>query len=149
MCYRAINLVPRLVDAHWHKYCLFIIQNDPSSAMTELDTILGLNRRHTKAYRAKYNTLWTSAMLQKWPLPYRALLLKDSGDLKEALFCLSQAVVLDRKNKTVYRQRAMVYEQVILYNIIQWTCCYHSNNTTERRHRISHRRLPDNGGHWP
>ena len=52
--YRAIALVPRLVDAHWHKHCLFIIQNNPSSAMTVLDTILGLNRRHTKAYRSKY-----------------------------------------------------------------------------------------------
>ena len=54
--YRAIALVPRLVDAHWHRHCLFIIQNDPTSAMVELDTILGLNRRHTKAYRSKYNT---------------------------------------------------------------------------------------------
>ena len=55
---------------------------------------------------------------------YRALLLKDSGDLKEALFCLSQAVVLDRKNKTLYHQRAMVYEQVILY-ITQYACYCH------------------------
>ena len=54
VCYRAIALAPRLVDAHWHRHCLFIIQNDPSSAMAVLETILGLNRRHTKAYRSKY-----------------------------------------------------------------------------------------------
>ena len=40
------------------------------------------------------------------------MLLKDTGDIKEALFCLSQAVILDRKNKTLYNQRAVLYEQV-------------------------------------
>ena len=40
------------------------------------------------------------------------MLLKDSGDIKEALFCLSQAVILDRRNKTLYNQRAVLYEQV-------------------------------------
>ena len=40
--------------------------------------------------------------------------------MKEALFYLSQAVVLDKRNKTLYNQRAMLYEQVIttiLYNL--------------------------------
>ncbi|XP_065910074.1 uncharacterized protein [Dysidea avara] len=90
---KAIALVPRLVDAYWHRHCLFLIQNDSSSAMADLDTILTLNRRHTKAYRSK------------------AILLANTGDLKEALFCLSQTVVLDRKNKSLYKQRAAMYEQ--------------------------------------
>ena len=51
--FRAIALVPRLVDAYWHRHCLFLIQNDTSSAMADLDTILTHNRRHTKAYRSK------------------------------------------------------------------------------------------------
>ena len=51
--FRAIALVPRLVDAYWHRHCLFLIQNDTTSAMADLDTILTLNRRHTKAHRSK------------------------------------------------------------------------------------------------
>ena len=76
------------------------------------------------------------------------MLLKDSDDLKEALFYLSQAMILDKKNKTLYNQRAMLYEQVIIATVLCiYTCYCHCVITTERFHRICYRRLPDDGGY--
>ena len=73
------------------------------------------------------------------------MLIKDSGDLKEALFYLSQAVILDKKNKTLYNQRAMLYEQVIIATVPY--ACYCHCVTIERCHRVCYRRLSDNGGY--
>ncbi|KAL1257548.1 hypothetical protein QQF64_010792, partial [Cirrhinus molitorella] len=90
----AISLEPYLLDAYWHRHCIYLLRNDPDRALDDLNVIVKNNKKHADAFMS------------------RAEIYKQRGETTLALFSYTQAIKVKPDDAEIYFKRAKMYEKM-------------------------------------
>ncbi|XP_014340070.1 uncharacterized protein TTC6 [Latimeria chalumnae] len=88
----AICIEPLLLDARWHRHLIYLLQDNDSEALEDLNFITKHKKNHADAYQSK------------------AEIYRRRGDITMALLSYSQAIKYNPQEDETYFRRAQLYE---------------------------------------